>query len=67
MTAMAMLELKQKVFSLSTGERREISSYLQRLKHESAAGRRELSRTMKEMDAGKKTSLKLLAQQLGYA
>lgn len=44
-----------------------VSAYLLRLKHESAAGRREATRTMREMDAGKKVRLKDLAKQLGHA
>lgn len=44
-----------------------VSAYLLRLKHESTAGRRETTRTMKEMDGGKKVRLRDLAKQLGHA
>lgn len=57
MTASAMLDLKQRLARLNENERRTAAAYLLRLKHESAAGRRETSRVMKEMDAGKKTRL----------
>ena len=67
MTATAMLDLKQRLSKLSEADRRLISAYLLRMKHESAAGRRELSRTMQEMDEGKKVRLKDLAAQLGHA
>ena len=55
MTASAMLDLKQRLSKLSASDRRMASAYLLRLKHESPAGRREATRTMKEMDAGKKS------------
>lgn len=67
MTATAILDLKQRLSKLSAAERRVVSAYLLRLKHESPAGRREATRTMREMDAGKKVSLKALAKQLGHA
>ncbi|MBI2510402.1 MAG: hypothetical protein HYV96_00355 [Opitutae bacterium] len=67
MTASAILDLKQRLSKLSEADRRMVSAYLLRLKHESAAGRREATRTMREMDAGKKVRLKDLAKQLGHA
>lgn len=57
MTATAMLDLKQRLARLSEEERRTAAAYLLRLKHESATGRKETPRLMKEMDAGKKTRL----------
>lgn len=57
MTATAMLDLKQRLARLTEAERRAAAAYLLRLKHESPAGRRETSRIMREMDAGKKTRL----------
>jgi len=62
MTATAMLDLKQRLARLSETERRAAAAYLLRLRHESAAGRRETSRLMREMDAGKKTRLRDLAK-----
>jgi len=67
MTAIAILDLKQRLSKLSEADRRMVSAYLLRLKHESAAGRREATRTMREMDVGKKLRLKDLAKQLGHA
>jgi hypothetical protein len=67
MTATAMLDLKQRLSKLSEADRRQVSGYLLRLKHESPSGRREATRIMKEMDHGKKTKLSDLAEQLGYA
>jgi len=57
MTATAMLDLKQRLARLTETERRAAAAYLLRFKHASSAGRREMSRWMKEMDAGKKTRL----------
>lgn len=67
MTATGMLELKQNLTRLSETERREAAFFLQRLRLESPASKRELSRRMKEMDAGKKVSLADLKKQLGHA
>jgi hypothetical protein len=67
MTATAILDLKQRLSKLSDADRRMVSAYLLRLKHESPSGRREATRTMREMDAGKKVRLKDLAKQLGHA
>jgi hypothetical protein len=67
MTASAILDLKQRLSKLSEADRRMASAYLLRMKHESAAGRIEATRTMKEMDAGKKVRLRDLAKQLGHA
>jgi hypothetical protein len=63
MTAIAILDLKQRLSKLSEADRR---MDLLRLKHESPAGRREAARTMREMDEGKKVRLKDLATQLGH-
>jgi hypothetical protein len=67
MTATAILDIKQRLSKLSDADRRMVSAYLLRLKHESPAGRREATRTMREMDAGKKVRLKDLAKQLARA
>ena len=67
MTATAMLELKQRLGRLTESERRAAAAYLLRLRHESSAGRRETSRLMREMDAGKKTTLRDLAKRAGHA
>jgi hypothetical protein len=67
MTATAILDIKQRLSKLSETDRRMVAGYLLRLKHESPAGRREATRTMREMDDGKKIRLKTLARQLGHA
>jgi hypothetical protein len=67
MTATAMLDLKQRLARLTESERRAAAAYLLRLKHESAAGRRETSRLMKEMDAGKKTRLSDISKRRRHA
>ena len=67
MTASAILDLKQRLSKLSEADRRMAAAYLLRMKHESPAGRRDVTRTMKEMDAGKKIRLRDLAKQLGHA
>jgi len=67
MTAEAILEIKQRLSKLSENERREVAAYLLRLKHESPAWKKEMSRRMKEMDRGKKIRLADLAKQLRHA
>ena len=67
MTATAILDLKQRLSKLSEADRRMVAAYLLRLKHQSPAGRRETTRTMTEMDRGKKIKLKDLAKELGHA
>ena len=66
MTATAILDLKQRLSKLSVSGRKMAAAYLLRLKHESPAGRRETSRIMREMDAGKKVRLTDLAKQLRH-
>ena len=67
MTAVAILDLKQKLSKLSVRERREMTAYLLRLKHQSAKGRKETSQRMREMDQGKKVRLADLRKKLGHA
>lgn len=43
-----------------------MSAYLLRLKHQSKSGRQGISKIMKDMDAGGKTSLSKLAKGLGH-
>jgi len=66
MTAILELDLKQRLSSLSERDRREMSAYLIRLKHESYSGRKETSRIMRDMDAGQKTPLSEVAKKLGH-
>jgi hypothetical protein len=67
MTATAALEFKQRISKLSEAERREVSAFILRIKHESPAWKKETSRRMKEMDRGKKVRLTVLAKRLGHA
>ena len=67
MTATVMLDLKQRLGKLSETDRRQVSAYLLRLRHESPAWKKEMSRRMREMDAGKKVRLADLARRLGHA
>jgi len=67
MTASSELDLKQRLAKLSERDRRAMSAYLLRLKHQSKSGQRGLSKLMKEMDSGKKTKLSKLATDLGHA
>jgi hypothetical protein len=61
---MTLLKLKQEVSRLSARERRELACYLIRLRHQSPAWRRMVSKRMRAMDAGRKVSLKQLQQRL---
>lgn len=67
MTATAALDLKQRLVKLSEPERREISAFLLRIKRETPAWKKEMSRRMKEMDQGRKVRLTDLAKRLGHA
>lgn len=57
MSATSLLQLKQQLTKLSEKERVEISAFLLRMKQESPAWQKEMSRRMAEMDAGKKIRL----------
>ena len=52
-----MLQLKQNLSRLSERERQEVSAFLHRLKQDSPAWQKEMTRRMSEMDAGKKFRL----------
>ncbi|MFM7750080.1 MAG: hypothetical protein ACKOTF_04945 [Opitutaceae bacterium] len=66
MTAIAMLDLKQRLASLRETERRELSAYLIRLGQENPAWKKETARRLREMAAGKKVSTAQLRRQLGH-
>lgn len=53
-----MLQLKQQLSKLSSKDREEASAFLLRLKQDTAAWKKEMSRRMDEMDAGKGVRLK---------
>ena len=57
MSAAALLQLKQQLSKLTEKERVEVAAFLHRLKQESPAWKKEMSRRMAEMDAGKKIRL----------
>ena len=57
MSATAMLQLKQQLSQITEKERQEIAAYLHRLKQESPAYQKEMTRRMSEMDKGKKIRL----------
>jgi cytochrome c553 len=57
MSATAMLQLKQQLSQISEKERQELAAYLHRLKQESPAYQKEMTRRMSEMDKGKKFGL----------
>jgi hypothetical protein len=67
MTATVALDLKQRLSKMTEAERREVAAFLLRLKHETPAWKREMTRRMKEMDRGKKVRLADLTKQLGHA
>jgi hypothetical protein len=66
MTVSVELDLKQRLARLPERDRRAMSAYLLRLKHQSKSGRQGISKLMKEMDFGKKTGLSKLAADLGH-
>jgi dsDNA-specific endonuclease/ATPase MutS2 len=57
MSTTAMLQLKQDLTKLTEKERQEISAFLHRLKQETTSWKKEMTRRMSEMDAGKKYRL----------
>jgi hypothetical protein len=57
MSATAMLQLKQQLSKMSEKQRQEVAAFLHRLKQDSPAWQKEMSRRMVEMDAGKKFKL----------
>ncbi len=61
---MTMLELKQEVSRLSPKERRELNAFMIRLRHQTPAWKKMISKRMKAMDAGKKVSLEEVERRL---
>jgi hypothetical protein len=57
---MSILELKQKVFRLSQRERQELQLYLLQLKRETPSWKRATAKRIREMQAGKFTTLEEL-------
>ncbi len=61
---MTLLQLKQEISRLSLRERRELNAYMIRLRHERPEWKKEASRRMREMDAGKKISIAELERMI---
>ncbi|MES2596850.1 MAG: hypothetical protein V4662_16015 [Verrucomicrobiota bacterium] len=57
MSTTEMLQLKQQLSRITDKERREVTAFLHRLKQNSPAWQKEMSKRMSEMDAGKKFKL----------
>lgn len=57
MSSTSMLQLKQQLSRLTDKERQEIGAFLHRIKQESPAWQKEMTRRMAEMDDGRKFSL----------
>jgi hypothetical protein len=62
---MSILELKQGISRLSLRERREIQLYLLRLKRETPAWKRTTAKKIREMQAGKFTTVEELSARIG--
>ena len=61
---MTMLQLKQEISRLTLRERRELNAYMIRLRHERPEWKKMVSKRMREMDAGKKVSLREIERRL---
>ena len=57
---MSLLELKQQISRLSQRERAELQTYMVRLKQDTPAWRRTTAKKIREMKAGKATSIEEL-------
>lgn len=63
-SAMSILELKQRVFRLSLRERQELQLYLLRLKRQTPAWKRATAKRIRDMQAGKFTTLEELRESI---
>ncbi len=61
---MSLLELKQGVMRLTQSERRELRAFMVRLRHETPAGKREMARRIKAMQAGRYVTIEELEKRL---
>jgi hypothetical protein len=61
---MSILELKQSISRLSQRERREIQLYLLRLKRETPAWKRATAKKIRDMQAGKFTTVEELSARI---
>jgi hypothetical protein len=64
MTAEALLGLKQQLAKLSPRERREVSAFLIRLRHDTTEWKKKTAATIKAMQAGQQTSVTELRKRL---
>jgi len=64
---MSLLQLKQAISQLSARERRELNAHLIRLRHETPTWRKTISKRMREMDTGKKVTMKELGRRVSCA
>jgi hypothetical protein len=62
--AMSILEIKQSISLLSQRERQEVQLYLLKLKRDTPAWRRSTAKKIREMQAGKVTTLAELRGRL---
>jgi len=67
MTAIVLLDLKQRLARLSETQRRDVSAFLIRLGQETPDWEKETSRRLDDMARGNKTSVSQLRKQLGHA
>jgi hypothetical protein len=67
MTATSLLHLKQQLSRLSEKERVEVAAYLHRLKQETPAWKKEMTRRMAEMERGLKFKLSTRAARPRHA
>lgn len=61
---MSILQVKQTLSRMSPRERKEIQLYLLRLKRDTPAWKRSTAKTIREMKAGKYTTLEQLKDRL---
>jgi hypothetical protein len=61
---MSILQVKQTLSRMTQRERREIQLYLLRLKHESPTWKRRTAKTIRDMQAGKFTTVEQLKARL---
>ena len=67
MTAIVLLDLKQRLARLSETQRRDVSAFLIRLGQETPDWEKETSRRLDDMARGNKTCVSQLRKQLGHA
>jgi len=61
---MTMLELKEKVRKLTPRQRRELNVFMIRLRHETPEWKREISKRIKAMQAGRYVTLEELEKRI---